>query len=558
MRFHSFVLALSVVITATGISNGQTAVPPTESALDSANLKTEWTTAIPVAGQFDGVSLIQVADGNQIFVRTKGGLLVALDAKTGSAQWSVKFDTANAPVYPVAYNDRHVVVVNLVTLYCLHRYSGLVEFQYKLPLVPSSAPALDRDVVYITMNGQRVTAYELPPELVMPERRRIGQADLGGLSGLVSNRVENPADTIATRYPGTSRLRTQKADSFEEQRVTVDARTQATGGALATQRSPSLSVAPTVRPPYRVFDDRGKYITKSESLSTVHSMRQPYALQDPTGGQIQRTPSVSSIPPSVAAVYELSSLLPRGIQPKTRWIIGSTVRLTYTPMTTTYRIWMIGDSPFIQAYLKEDKAQQILAKLSNAPAAQPAQAEDIGYFPLADGNLLAIDLTSGGGGVPKLEWRANVGGAMNREPLVTKDSVYQGGDTSGVARIDRKTGEVTWRTDDTADTILALNDETVYTRDKQGTLRAYDRNRVTDTTSKRAIQLGAVKIDQFPIAAMNNRNDRIYVASNSGMLVCLRDKAAKYAAPFSMGLPVHKPEPVPAKKLDTPPAEPKN
>ncbi len=555
MRFFRPSLAVLVALAASPAAPAQTVPPPPESVLDSVNLKTEWTTAIPVAGKQDGVSLIQVVDGNQIFVRTKGGLLIALDAKTGSTQWSMKFNSINAPVYPVAVNDRYVVAVNLVTLYCLHRYSGLVEFEHKLPLVPSSAPALDRDVAYITMNGQRVTAYELPPSLAMPEKRANANAGVGSLAGAVDFRIKNPADTVVTRYPGTARKVGATGEFFEEQKVTVDARTQATGGALATQRSPSLSITPSVRPPYKVFDDKGKYITRSDSLSTVHSLRQPYSLKDPTGAHQQRTPSVSAIPPSLAAVYELASLLPRAIAPRTRWVIGSTVRLTYAPLTTNFRIWMAGDSPYVQAYLKDDKAQQILARLPNAPAAQPSQAEDIGYFPLADGNLLAIDLNGGGSAVPKVNWKSNVGGAMNREPLITKDSIFQGGDTSGVARIDRATGDVTWRTDDTADTVLAVNDETVYVRDKQGFLRAYDRNRVTDAASKRAVLLGSVAIGNFSVSTTNDRTDRIYAASDTGLLICLRDKSKKYAAAQTIGLSAHRAEAVPAaKKPDAAPA----
>jgi hypothetical protein len=549
MRLASFSLAVMVSWLAAVPARAQSAVPPSDAQLDPVNLKLEWSTAVPVIGKQDGVALIQVADNNQIFVRTKAGLLLAMDAKTGGTQWSFKFDSVNAPVYPVAYSDTHVVAVNLVTLYCFHRYSGLVEFQYRLPLVPSSAPSLDRDVAYVTMNGQRVTAYELPQAIRMPDKRvNPNAAGFGNLAAAVDNRVKNPADVVAGRYPGSSRKLGTLNERFEEQHVTVDSRTQATGGALATQRSPSLSVVPTVRPPYKVFDDRGKYIEKSESLSTVHSLRQPYSLQDPTGAQIQRTPSIGSIPPSVAAVYEMASLLPRPIEPKSRWILGSTVRLTYAPLATNFRIWLVGDSPFVQAYLKDDRAQQLFSKLPNALVAQPTQAEDIGYFPLADGNLVAIDLTSGGGAVAKTLWRANVGGSMNREPLVTKDAVFQGGDSSGVARVDRATGDVTWRTDATADSVLAINDETVYTRDKQGVLRAYDRARVVDVASKRAVQLGAVNLAGFPTVAKNDYSDRVYAASETGLMICLRDKSPKYRAPLMSGQPTNKPLAAPAKK----------
>jgi outer membrane protein assembly factor BamB len=567
MRFPPTLLAALLVLAARGPATAQVAAvpPPSEAALDVLNLKTEWTTAVPLAGRFDAVELIQVADGNQIFVQTKGGLLLALDAKTGSQQWQLKFDAANAPVFPVAVNDRLLVAVNLVSMYCVHRYTGLVEFKFRLPLVPSAGPTIDKDTAYLTLNGQRMTAYALPDPVTMPERRANANAGVGSLAGAVDFRIKNPADVVATRYPGTVRKSANVVDRFEESKVTVSADTQLTGGALATQRAPSLSVLPSVRPPYNVFDDRGKYVVRSESLSTVHSMRQPYSLTDPTGAAIQRTPSIASIPPSLAALYEQTNLLARPLEPKARWVVGSTVRLTHPPLTTNFRVWLLSDSQIVQVYLKEDKSLQLTARMPNHPAAEPGQADDIGYIPLIDGNLMAFDLTGGGGGVAKVVWRANVGGAMNRKPLLTKDAVYQGGDTSGVARIDRKTGEVLWRTDDTADTVLAVNDEIVYVRDKQGLLRAYDRNRVTDPATRRAVQLGVLSLGGFPVTTENEFTDRLYMASATGLLICLRDKSPKYAAPLVVGPPLHAPAPALGKKPDpnappmpNTPAEPKN
>ncbi len=521
------------------------AAPPTSAALDGVNLRTEWTTAVPLTGRQDSIGLIQVTKGNQIYVQTHSGLLVALDAKTGTQQWTLKYTAAGAPIRDVAVNDRYVVATNLTTLYVLHRYSGLVEFQYKLPLVPSAPPTMDEDTIYVTLNGQRVTAYALPQEITTPMKLDRGKTDGSG-GGQVDLRVKNPADVVATRYPSTSRNVPITEPIFDEPKVSVGANIGGSAGALGTQRSPSLSIPSSVRPPYTAFDQRGKYITKSESLSTVHSLRQPYSIQDPTGAQIQRTPSLAAIPPSVAGSLELSSLLPRGIQPQARWVVGSTVRLTHAPLTTDFRVWISGEAAQLQAILKEDKALQLSGRIPNVPAAQPAQAEDVAYFPLVDGNLLAVDMASGGGPVVKLIWRSNVGGAMNRKPYLTKDSVYQGGDTSGVARVDRKTGDVLWRTDDLADSILAVNDEVVYVRDKQGALHLYDKNRA-DLVTKRAVQIGAIDLSGFTVPATNEQTDRLYLASDTGLLICLRDKAAKYAVALPVAPPLHKPDPTAAK-----------
>ena len=55
---------------------------------------------------------------------------------------------------------------------------------------------------------------------------------------------------------------------------------------------------------------------------------------------------------------------------------------------------------------------------------------------------------------------------MNRTPLVTDDAVFAAGDNSGVARIDRKTGEVIWKSDIQIDRVMAVNHEFAYLRDR--------------------------------------------------------------------------------------------
>jgi outer membrane protein assembly factor BamB len=537
-------LATFLTLSPSSLKAQTVAVPPSEGMLDRANLKTEWTTAIPITGRQDGIALIQPASGGQVFVQTKGGQLIALDSKSGTQQWSQKLGGAGSPAYPVAYNDRYVVAVNLVSLYLIQRYNGLIEFQVQLPLVPSAGPVIERGAVYVIMNGTRVTAYELPDSLRMPEK----QPKIAGAFGnpATNTTVKNPADEVAKRYPSSSRNIPNVQPQFEDRKVSLQPSSQI--GSNINQVAPSLSILPTARPPYSVFDDRGKYIIRSESLSTVHSMQQPYSLLDPTQAHIQRTPSIGPIPPSLAALYQQTSLLPRPFQPSVRWVYGSTSRLTFAPLKTNFRLWLAGDSPTLQSVLIEDKALQITARIPNIPAAQPSQGDDIGYFPLVDGNLLAIDLSGGTGSTYKQQWRANVGGAMNRSPLVTFDSIFQGGDSSGVARVNRDTGEVIWRTEQTADTLLAANDENVFVRDKSGALRVYDRNRIEDAVTKRAVLLASADLSNFNVTALNDKTDRIFLGADSGMLICLRDKSAKYLSPLTVGPMPTKPDPF-AKKI---------
>jgi outer membrane protein assembly factor BamB len=526
------------------------ATMPTPAQLRPLNLTPVWTTAIPVEGQKDGVELVQVVDANQVFAQTRSGVLVALDAVTGAQQWAARYDTPYAPVIPVAVNEKYVFAVNVIRLYCFQRYTGVVEWAYNLPMSPQSGPAVDDTHVFITIGSGRVAALAMPNPITMPDKALTRRAEFPGAGTSADPRAANPAAVVAGRYPSGNRRLLYDDERFEESRIRLS---EPAAGLATLQRSPSLSTLPTMAPPYRLFDDRGKYLFRTESLSTVGSLRQPYQLRDPTSASSQRTPSIAAIPPSVARVYELANLMPRSVQPKVSWIYGSTVRIVYPPLLTAQRVWMTTASPVIVAVLKEDKTPQIDASIPDVVAAPGAQAEDIGYLPLADGNLLAVDLTAGGGGTLRLVWRANVGGAMDRKPVPRAEGVYVSGVGTGVARVDRKTGLVTWRTEPEHDTLLAVNREHAYVWDRTARVHVYDRLRAGDPVTKQSLPLVSVALPGFSVPVTNGVTDRVMLAGDNGLLVCLRDASPGYARPYVHIAPLHAPPPMPVRQAEVPP-----
>ncbi len=511
---------------------------PSADELAAVRLRTQWSTAIPLLNRTDGVGMMQIVSGNQLIVQTKSGLLIAYDATTGVHQWSVRYLTQYAPLRAVAVNDKYVFALNLLRLYVINRYTGLSELEYTLPLAPAAAPAADNTTVYIVMSGQRLAAFELPRAIAMPDKSLAALERNKAGVGNSDIRARNPADVVADRYPGPGRRQVQRDVDFDRQSTELGTG-NSLGGSESLQRSPSLAVVGSVLPPYRVFDRSGRYVTKFESLSTVSSLRQPYSLYDPSFGQHQRTPSVAAIPPSVAAVYELSNLRPRGIEPSLRWILGSSSPIRYQPLVTKQRIWMFTDSSNVSAFTIEDKIPQVRSQMPSLPTANASQSLDVGYVPLQDGNLLAIDLTAGGGSAYKQLWRANVGGLMDQSPIPTLSGIYQGGENAGVARIDNNTGVVVWRTPSTVDHLLAVNDDRAYVRDHQGLVHVFDRNRVIDAQSKQAVPIANLNLQSFAIAPSNHQTDRIYLASDNGLLICLRDQLPKYAFPQQISGPLH-------------------
>jgi hypothetical protein len=173
-------------------------------------------------------------------------------------------------------------------------------------------------------------------------------------------------------------------------------------------------------------------------------------------------------------------------------------------------------------------------QLSASPATAMVADGSAGFLSLSDGSVIGIDLAFGGTnnrGALKQVWRANVGGPMNRRPIISTTSLYVGGTASGISRIDRKTGTLTMRTAIEDDAILSVNDESIYTRTRNGIVRVYDKNAPTDPATQFSYPLGEVALPGFDIPVTNAVSDRIILASDNGLLVCLRDSSAKYVMP---------------------------
>jgi outer membrane protein assembly factor BamB len=506
------------------------AVPPDKTALNRLNLKTEWSLYLPVDGRRDSIELIQTFD-DQMFVQTKTGLLIAIDVQTGRVQWSAALGNGGySNVYPVAVNSTFVFVTNVTTLYAFYRYTGVTEFTMGLGTVPTAGLAADDSGLYAVLASrpgssgtQRLAAFNIPRPIVIPNLAN--RSDVK--TGEQGERLLHPVKDLTDRYPGPAAYRPRYDEEFaRSRRASLH---EVPVGGLSGSRTPSLAVMPKVTAPYTM--EGGPF---SPSLAAIPSLRQPYHLRDDANRYLQRTPSISSIPPSVAAALMLGDLRPRGVSPPLRWEYGLDSRVLFTPVQSPLRLWLATDNRSFLALSKIDKQIVVTGPLWEQIAARPGQAETLAYVPLVDGTLVAVDLEGGNqtAGVNS-PWRVNIGGLMNRTPLVTEDAVFVAGDNTGVARVDRKSGTLIWRTERAADRIAAVNEEFAYVRDRHGRLLVYDANRATAGTGRSA-PLTGINVAEFNVPVVNTVSDRVYLAADNGLIVCLRDASPKYAAPVRM------------------------
>jgi len=155
---------------------------------------------------------------------------------------------------------------------------------------------------------------------------------------------------------------------------------------------------------------------------------------------------------------------------------------------------------------------------ADAPVSAPlGQHGDTAYVPSEDYRLYALEIATG-----RILWRFVAGGRLLQKPRITEESIYLAAERAGLYRIDRITGEMIWRNSH-ADRFLAVNKKFVYAADNLGTLLILDRATGVQLASYAGTR-------EFVVPLANEVDDRIYLASNDGLLICLHDR--DYAKPF--------------------------
>jgi outer membrane protein assembly factor BamB len=151
----------------------------------------------------------------------------------------------------------------------------------------------------------------------------------------------------------------------------------------------------------------------------------------------------------------------------------------------------------------------------------PAQYYDgVAYIGADDANLYALQATGG-----RLLWRATIGVAITRQPAITDEDIYVVSAKQGMMRLDRATGQPMWRipasggvaeTNAAADYFLAANPKYVYALDASGRFLVLER--------RRGVTLSGFDGRDFVFPISNDVTDRIFLAANNGLIVCLHDR----------------------------------
>jgi outer membrane protein assembly factor BamB len=258
------------------------------------------------------------------------------------------------------------------------------------------------------------------------------------------------------------------------------------------------------------------------------------AAASPPGEKSQRLPSLrgegrittAAVSPLTRSAREASTVDETGgLYPLRAWSEMTSLRLELPLVLAGDRLVLPTPNGIVLGMSKRLPAgarTTIIYRFSTeSPIRVPAAHLDgVAYIGAEDANLYALQAHNG-----QLLWRAVIGVPINRQPAVTNEDIYVVSERQGMMRLDRASGQPMWRlpTRDgltsfnaAANYFLAANPKYVYALDASGRFLVLDR--------RRGITLSGFDSRDFVFPISNDVTDRIYLAANNGLIICLHDR----------------------------------
>ncbi len=176
--------------------------------------------------------------------------------------------------------------------------------------------------------------------------------------------------------------------------------------------------------------------------------------------------------------------------------------------------------------------------ISSPPAVWSPRA----FVTSQDGFCYAINDTTGA-----LQWHFSAGAPIFTQPAPIRDAVYVTSDRRQLWRLNAETGLAEWATAGITK-FLAAGASRVYAVDYVGRLAVLD--------AKTGNRLGTMSTESLPLTVTNIKTDRVYLGSEAGLIVCLREQELTSPLAYVPNAPEVKPAKPTTKPADAPPTTP--
>lgn len=477
------------------------ALEPAAEDLARLNLVTAWRLFAPVANRGDGIATVQPFD-DQVFIQLLSGTLVAVQAednprsfrKAGDVIWTYQPPRAPGLIRPIAVGPTEVYVIHGQQLILLDRHDGTLKYSERMVSTGQAAPAVDNFALYLPLANRRVVAYS-------------HTAKIPGYRPPKPYEAPDPLTRTTLAVQPTDALSTPQ------------------------NRSPSIAMLETVRPPFRRSADP---IDSSISIAMLRTLRPPYREVEQA-----RSPSIAALH-TVRDIYELSNKeAPTRIKYLWELLTPGQVRdtpiLTFDPTDpTSERITTSSGRVVMTAMREAERTNNISTEyVAEAEISAPLTAfGDYLYVATADRNLISLSIrelrepATAGSSLPRGKF--TTGGPIEEKPLLTEQAIYAVGSRWGLIKLRHGNLEPLWterlpdgrvrpKPNVDVERILAVNGSYVYALDRRGNLLVID--------AVRGQTLSSFDVSGFTVPITNETNDRLYLAANTGLVLALHERS---------------------------------
>ncbi len=218
------------------------------------------------------------------------------------------------------------------------------------------------------------------------------------------------------------------------------------------------------------------------------------------------------------------------------WIYKSAGRVLIPPMSTAQTVSWTTEKGYF--YVADPSGHGIRYRLETRDAihSRPGYWTPNLYACSTDGYVYAVDESNG-----HIKWRFAAGDAIFSSPVAIEHKVYVVSETSGLFCLDGDNGDRLWHTPNITQ-FVSVSPTRVYAIDRLGRLTILDIGT--------GANLGAMPLEGISQILTNAQSDRIYLASDSGVVQCLR-QADLLKAVYHLPPPPPEPED-PAKQKRAP------
>ena len=143
-------------------------------------------------------------------------------------------------------------------------------------------------------------------------------------------------------------------------------------------------------------------------------------------------------------------------------------------------------------------------------------------IPSADANLYAVDVLTS-----KVAWSFPSGFPISQGPVVSQDEIFVINDRGALSVVDPKTGEPRWTAGTDRAKLLGVSPTKVYllSQDNDLIVVARDSGKVL-LDAAATYQRAGLNLREFDLSFPERFDDRLFLASSSGVLICLREVGA--------------------------------